>query len=94
MHEHPIIEISFLAISLADKDITCMFTGMWLARQKAHYALFFADGQIGFFVKSLGRIKAYGVSNFGKENLENFLAAGGKPVTNQVMFLGQTSDTH
>ena len=44
--------------------------------------------------KSLGRIKAYGVSNFGKENLENFLAAGGKPVTNQVMFLAQTSDTH
>ena len=44
--------------------------------------------------KSLGRIKAYGVSNFGKENLENFHAAGGKPVTNQVMFSAQTSDTH
>ena len=44
--------------------------------------------------KSLGRIKAYGVSNFGKENLENFLAAGGKPVTNQVKLLAQTSDTH
>ena len=44
--------------------------------------------------KSLGRIKAYGVSNFGKENLENFLAAGGKPVTNQVMFSAQTSETH
>ena len=43
---------------------------------------------------SLGRIKAYGVSNFGKENLENFFAAGGKPVTNQVMLLAQTSDTH
>jgi len=36
--------------------------------------------------KSLGRIKEYGVSNFGKENLESFLAAGGKPVSNQVCY--------
>ena len=34
--------------------------------------------------KSLGRIREYGVSNFGKDNLDNFISAGGKPVSNQV----------
>lgn len=36
--------------------------------------------------KSLGRIRHYGVSNFGRRNLESFLAAGGKPVSNQVAY--------
>ena len=34
--------------------------------------------------KSLGRIRYYGVSNFGRRNLEAFLEAGGKPISNQV----------
>ena len=33
---------------------------------------------------SLGRIKYYGVSNFGPVNMKSFVEAGGKPVTNQV----------
>ena len=36
--------------------------------------------------KSLGRIRYYGVSNFGRRNLESFMEAGGKPITNQVIF--------
>lgn len=36
--------------------------------------------------KSLGRIRYYGVSNFGKTDLEKFIAAGGKPITNQVLY--------
>ena len=33
---------------------------------------------------SLGRIKYYGVSNFGPVNMKSFVEAGGKPVSNQV----------
>ncbi|XP_011453472.3 1-deoxyxylulose-5-phosphate synthase YajO [Magallana gigas] len=33
---------------------------------------------------SLGRIKYYGVSNFGPVNMKNFVDAGGKPVSNQI----------
>ncbi|XP_067939018.1 aldo-keto reductase IolS-like [Watersipora subatra] len=36
--------------------------------------------------KSLGRIRYYGVSNFGRRNLEAFLAAGGKPISNQICY--------
>lgn len=35
---------------------------------------------------SLGRIKYYGVSNFGPVNMKNFVDAGGKPVSNQARF--------
>ena len=34
--------------------------------------------------QSLGRIRYYGVSNFGPEDLKQFIEAGGNPVTNQV----------
>lgn len=33
---------------------------------------------------SLGRIRYYGVSNYGPNNLKHFLEAGGKPISNQV----------
>ena len=33
---------------------------------------------------SLGRIRCYGVSNYGPKNLKDFLEAGGKPISNQV----------
>jgi diketogulonate reductase-like aldo/keto reductase len=38
---------------------------------------------------SLGRIKYYGVSNFGPVNMKSFVDAGGKPVSNQVKYLTQ-----
>ena len=34
--------------------------------------------------KAQGKIRNYGVSNFGPQNLKDFVAAGGRPVTNQV----------
>ena len=34
-----------------------------------------------------GRIRHYGVSNFGPKDLQQFVAAGGKPVTNQASLL-------
>lgn len=33
---------------------------------------------------ALGRIKHYGVSNFGPKNMSQFLGAGAKPISNQV----------
>ena len=36
--------------------------------------------------KSEGRIRHYGVCNFGTEDLAQFKAAGGKPVTNQLPY--------
>ena len=37
--------------------------------------------------KAMGRIRCYGVSNFGPQNLKDFVNAGGKPATNQVKYL-------
>ena len=34
--------------------------------------------------QSLGRIRYYGVSNFGVQDLKRFLAAGAQPISNQV----------
>ncbi|XP_065194286.1 uncharacterized oxidoreductase YccK-like [Sycon ciliatum] len=36
--------------------------------------------------KAQGKIRNYGVSNFGPQNLKDFVAAGGRPVTNQVPY--------
>ena len=33
---------------------------------------------------SLGRIRYYGVSNYGPKNMKELLEAGGKPITNQI----------
>lgn len=34
--------------------------------------------------KSLGRIRYYGLSNYGPKNMKEFMEAGGKPVVNQI----------
>ncbi|RUS89422.1 hypothetical protein EGW08_002795 [Elysia chlorotica] len=34
--------------------------------------------------KSLGRIRYYGLSNYGPKNMKEFMDAGGKPVVNQI----------
>ncbi|GFS14848.1 aldo/keto reductase [Elysia marginata] len=34
--------------------------------------------------KSLGRIRYYGLSNYGPKNIKKFMEAGGKPVVNQI----------
>lgn len=36
--------------------------------------------------QSLGRIRYYGVANFGPKSLQEFVDAGGKPVSNQVRY--------
>ena len=33
---------------------------------------------------ALGRIRYYGLSNYGPKNMKEFMEAGGKPVVNQV----------
>ena len=38
---------------------------------------------------SLGRIRYYGVSNYGPKNMKELLEAGGKPITNQVLSVQQ-----
>ena len=35
---------------------------------------------------AIGNIKYYGVSNFGPKNIKALYDAGGKPVTNQVLY--------
>ncbi|XP_064614986.1 1-deoxyxylulose-5-phosphate synthase YajO-like [Liolophura sinensis] len=55
-----------------------------------HFPSFVAD--IGETIKeldrqvSLGKIRYYGVSNYGPKNLREFFDAGGKPISNQLCY--------
>lgn len=55
---------------------------------QVHFPSFMSDPAAGVKElerqKALGRIRYYGVSNYGPKNMKQLLEAGGKPVTNQV----------
>ncbi|XP_063421088.1 1-deoxyxylulose-5-phosphate synthase YajO-like [Mytilus trossulus] len=55
---------------------------------QVHFPSFMSDPAAGVKElerqKALGRIRYYGVSNYGPKNMKQLLEAGGKPVTNQM----------